>query len=174
MTDQSSDNNVAEIPCGRFVISGHAPTTEISMAKSENDLSAKIIIKTSVTANLTPFIQAKGTARIVKNVISDDIEITDRIHATIVNGDDDRRIITPPYIGLRRHIRIIAGSKYYEDVVKPTMADIHHLHYEAMMRGDDHGARKIERFGLLRILLVMLRLPLVRLIEIVRRSIAGN
>jgi hypothetical protein len=60
-------------------------------------------------------------------------------------------------------IAVVAGRRYYENIVKPTVADVQYEYLEAMQRGDDRRASGIKWFGLLRIVLTAVICPIVRL-----------
>ena len=172
MTDNSTGDNVSELPCGGILIARHAPTVKIGTTKSEGRLViGGIAINGSIIGPSIRRLQASGNARVVK-ARTVTIPLSGTFDPEVTRGRRNVRIITPPSHGLRDAVRIVLGRRFLKDVIEPTMADVDHEYYEAIIDGNDRQARAIKWFGLVRIALVVLISPILRLFDKLR-SIAG-
>lgn len=114
----------------------------------------------------------KSPAQVIKVTVTDTVKVADCNRAQISPERRENRLITPPWHGIRPALRILAGRKFLEDVIEPTLADVGYEYCEAITLQRDREACAIKWFGLLRIILVVLGSPVLRLLQKLR-SLTG-
>jgi len=124
------------------------------------DLTSEIGDSTSI-----PSVKADGSARVGKararaaaNVITD--VIIERPSKWAKS-----EIITPPWYRLGDVVQVVVGKKYFEAVIRPTIADVQYEHHEALMSGRNKEAVVIRWRGFLQILWVTVVSPVEKLIK---------